>query len=145
MTPSTYEYKKRIGAWGLIVHVTAEITAVANIPSDAQRIADKDVWIQFAGSAPEADREWAIYGLSLTARQLENEGTESANTLVIVHRIEAPLLTDYQPEACALAMIGWLREYANVPGIEVPVTFDSDHNRYIFDWDSAHAPHRDPT
>lgn len=143
MTPAPYEYKKRIGAWGLIVRVTAEVSGVADVPSDAQRIADEDVWIRFANSASEPEKEWTAHGLSLAAKQLAAASIGSASTLVVVHGIEAPLPTDYQPEACALAMVGWLRKYANVPGVEVPVSFDNEHNRYVFDWDGAHAPQKE--
>ncbi|WP_171904206.1 hypothetical protein [Streptomyces abyssalis] len=134
VSPAIYEYKKRVGAWGMIVRLTAELSIVDDSPAEGERVQDKDVWIRFTATFPATEREWITYDLSLVATQLTIAELDARSTLVTVHDLEIPLLTDYQEEASALAMIGWLRENAGIRGIDIPVDFDKDNNRYVCDW-----------
>ncbi|MFD7457865.1 MULTISPECIES: hypothetical protein [unclassified Streptomyces] len=123
----THAYGLRIGPWGLVARVSLDVQPLGEPPGEARRVDDSPVWwVPPPGLAP-ADEEWMRFGLGLVADQL-------GAVLVRVLAWDVPMLTDYQDEVAAAALIECLRDNCGIGGVDIGVTFDRERNRYEFTW-----------
>jgi hypothetical protein len=65
--------------------------------------------------------------------------------LVRVDDWDVPLLTDYQEEAAAAAVVECLQQNYGIAGVDIGLTFDREWNRYRFTWDGVPAEPIGPT
>jgi hypothetical protein len=79
------------------------------------------------------------FGLRLVAGQLDTLGGGADAVLVRVYDWDVPMLTDYQEEVAAAAVIECLRENYGISGVDIGLTFDRVRNRYRFTWDGVRA------
>jgi hypothetical protein len=79
------------------------------------------------------------FGLGLVAGQLDTLGGGADAVLVRVDDWDVPMLTDYQEEVAAAAVIECLRENYGISGVDIGLTFDRVRNRYRFTWDGVRA------
>jgi hypothetical protein len=139
----THMYKRRIGSWGLVARVTLDVQPVDEPPREARRIDDSGVWWLPPQGLPSADERWMTFGLGLVAGQLDLLRGGADALLVRVDDWDVPLLTDYQEEAAAAAVVECLQQNYGIAGVDIGLTFDREWNRYRFTWDGVPAdPHR---
>ena len=75
-------------------------------------------------------------GLELVAPEIIAAASESPVTIE-VHEVEHNEL-DYQDEGLAAAVLGWaVGEFGLTPR-EIPVSYHSSEQRYVFDFDAVH-------
>lgn len=79
------------------------------------------------------------FGLGLVAGQLDALRGGAGAVLLRVDDWDVPMLTDYQEEVAAAAVIECLRENYGISGVDIGLTFDRERNRYQFTWDGAQA------
>ncbi|MGY1580298.1 hypothetical protein [Streptomyces sp. MN13] len=132
----THLYKKRLGPWGLVARVTLDAGPVDEPPREAHGIGDSRVRLLLPpqGITP-AEARWMEFGLGLVSGQLEALWEGTGPILVRVTDWDVPMLTDYQDEVAAAALIECLRDHYGITGIDAGLTFDRERNRYEFTWD----------
>ncbi|MER6343904.1 hypothetical protein ACWC10_01145 [Streptomyces sp. NPDC001595] len=130
----THLYKKRLGPWGLVARVTLEAGPVDEPPREARFIGDSRVRLLPPPGITPAETRWMDFGLGLVAGQLEALWAGTGPILVRVTGYDVPMLTDYQDEVAAAALVECLREHYGLTGVEIGLTFDGEHNRYDFTW-----------
>ncbi|MGW3209910.1 hypothetical protein [Streptomyces sp. NPDC001135] len=135
----TYIYKRRIGSWGLVARVTLDVQLMDEPPLAGRRIDDSRVWWLPPRGIPSTDEKWMAFGLGLVAGQLDAWRDGADALLVRVDDWDVPMLTDYQDEVAAAAVIECLRENCGIDGVDIGLTFDRERNRYRFTWDGASA------
>ncbi|MEV6290209.1 hypothetical protein AB0M41_07150 [Streptomyces sp. NPDC051896] len=135
----TYIYKRRIGSWGLVARVTLDVQSMDEATREGRRIDDSRVWWLPPQQIAATDEKWMAFGLGLVVGQLDalREGADAL--LVRVEDWDVPMLTDYQEEVAAAAVIECLRENCGIDGVDIGLTFDRERNRYQFTWDGASA------
>ncbi|MFI9251720.1 hypothetical protein [Streptomyces sp. NPDC053069] len=133
----THTYKRRIGPWGLVARVTLDVQPLDEPPREARRIDDSAVWWLPAQGLTPADDRWMAFGVGLVAEQLDALRGGADALLVRVDDWDVPMLTDYQEEVAAAAVIECLRQNYGVGGVDIGVTFDRERDRYRFTWDGA--------
>ncbi|MFF9023770.1 hypothetical protein [Streptomyces eurythermus] len=135
----TYVYKQRLGPWGLLARVTLDVRSVGRPPSEARGIGGSRVWWLPPHGLPPADERWMTFGLELVAGQLELLSGGAGAVLVRVDDWDVPMVTDYQDEVAAAALIECLQRSYGIPGVDIGLSFDRERNRYEFTWDGASA------
>ncbi|MGW2955154.1 hypothetical protein [Streptomyces eurythermus] len=135
----TYVYKQRIGPWGLVDRVTLDVRSMDRPPSGARGIDGSRVWWLPPPGLPPADERWMASGLKLVAGQLEALSTGAGAVLVRVDDWDVPMLTDYQDEVAAAALIECLQRNYDIPGVDICFSFDRERNRYEYTWNGAPA------
>ncbi|MEU2717873.1 hypothetical protein [Streptomyces sp. NPDC007205] len=135
----THTYKRRVGPWGLVARVTLDVRPMAEPPREARRIDDSGVWWQLPQGLTSADETWMAFGLGLVAGQLDALRDGGDALMVRVDDWDVPMLTDYQEEVAAAAVIECLRENCGIAGIDIGLAFDRDRNRHRFTWDGVSA------
>jgi hypothetical protein len=135
----THLYKKRIGPWGLVARVTLDAGPVDEPPREAQAIGDSRVRLLPPPGITPAEARWMAFGLGLVSGQLEALWDGTGPILVRVTDWDVPMLTDYQDEVAAAALVECLREHYGITGVEIGLTFDRERNRYEFTWDGTRA------
>jgi hypothetical protein len=135
----TYIYKRRIGSWGLVARVSLDVQSMDEPPRVGRRIDDSRVWWLPPQGIAATDEKWMAFGLGLVVGQLEALRDGAAALLVRVADWDVPMLTDYQEEVAAAAVIECLQEYCGIDGVDIGLTFDRERNRYRFTWDGASA------
>ncbi|MEU7299019.1 hypothetical protein [Streptomyces sp. NPDC007206] len=135
----TYIYKRRIGSWGLLARVTVDVQPVDEPPREGRRIDDSHIWWLPPQGIPAAEEKWMAFGLGLVAGQLETLRDGADALWVRVDDWDVPMLTDYQEEVAAAAVIECLRENCGIDGVDISLTFDREGNRHQFTWDGASA------
>ncbi|MFF8400595.1 hypothetical protein ACF06P_02980 [Streptomyces sp. NPDC015684] len=131
----THLYKKRIGFWGLVARVTLDVRPVNEPPSEARRLDDSHVWWLPPQGIVPADERWMEFGLGLVAGQLGALRGGADTVLVRVADWDVPMLTDYQEEVAAAAVIECLQQNYGISGVDIGLTLDRERNRYQFTWD----------
>jgi hypothetical protein len=135
----TYVDKRRIGPWGLVARVTLDVRSVDRPPNEAHGIDGSRVWWLPPHGLPPADERWMAFGLKLVAGQLESLSAGAGAVLVRVDDWDVPMVTDYQDEVAAAALIECLQRNYDIPGIDIGLSFDRERNRYEFTWNGASA------
>ncbi|MEU9578261.1 hypothetical protein [Streptomyces chilikensis] len=139
--PFTHVYKQRIGPWGLVARISLEVRSVDRPPRGAHKLEGTSVWWLPPAGFPPADERWMAFGLGLVAGQLEVLGGEGdPAVLVDVSDWTVPMVTDYQEEVAAAAVIECLRENYGIRGVDIGLSFDRERNRYGFTWNGTPAP-----
>ncbi|WBO66385.1 hypothetical protein [Streptomyces camelliae] len=108
-------------------------------PHEARRIDGSGVWWLPPQGIMPADEKWMAFGLGLVAGQLDTLSGGADALLVRVDDWDVPMLTDYQEEVAAAAVIECLQQNYGVGGVDIGVTFDRERNRYRFTWDGVSA------
>ncbi|MGP3987456.1 hypothetical protein [Streptomyces sp. 3N207] len=132
---NTYTYKKRIGPWGLVATINANFTVSDQLPADAKLIEGFNVAVVLPDATTAEDSAYLSFGVRMVADQLHTL-SEGIFSVVRVQQFDAPVLTDYQPEAAAAAMLEWLIRNLGLRRPEYEVEFDREKNRYVFHWGS---------
>ncbi|MFI2118283.1 hypothetical protein ACH489_27840 [Streptomyces rubiginosohelvolus] len=83
------------------------------------------------------DAAWLAFGVSLNARALSELAPDGV--LIRTASLDCPL-SDYQPEAAALAMDGWLHERFDLESSGTAVTYDASRGGFVFSWGGAAEP-----
>ncbi|MER6028471.1 hypothetical protein [Streptomyces sp. NPDC001851] len=135
----THTYKRRLGPCGLVARVTLDVRPMAEPPREARRVGGSGVWWQPPPGLTSGDERWMAFGLGLVAGQLDALSGGIGALLVRVDDWDVPMLTDYQEEVAAAAVIEGLREHCGIAGIGIGLAFDRDGNRYRFTWGGAPA------
>ncbi|MFI7384896.1 hypothetical protein [Streptomyces sp. NPDC049813] len=131
----THLYKKRIGPWGLVARISLDVAAMDEAPSGARRVEGGAAvwWVPPRGMVAE-DERWMAFGLGLVAGQLDAVRGGSPALVVTVVEWDVPMLTDYQEEVAAAAVIACLQEGFGIEGVATGLAFDRERNRYTFTW-----------
>ncbi|MFR9726719.1 hypothetical protein ACL02R_25660 [Streptomyces sp. MS19] len=128
-----YRFRHISGPWGLRVDLTATSSeaAAAADGGDAGEAVAPGVRLDVRDpDATAEDREQLAHGLRYAAPRIrETVGEQDVTVTVTVERLDYPL-TDYQPEAAALAITGWAAEHFGFPPLPATVTFQGSSEGY---------------
>lgn len=128
-----YRYKLLLGAWGLLVRIDTDVANVPHGEETGNPVSD-GVWLRNPPSPglEAEDLEWLRRGAQMLAPKLRTTDP-ATSTVITVNSMEIPLVTDYQPEAAAAALLEWAREHLGVH-IAYTARFEREQNRYVFTW-----------
>ncbi|MFI7273153.1 hypothetical protein [Streptomyces sp. NPDC049879] len=125
-----YRFRHISGPWGLRVDLTATSSEAAAADGGAAGEAVAP-GVRLDVRDPDAtaeDREQLAHGLRYAAPHIR-EAVGGRAVTVTVERIAYPL-TDYQPEAAALALTGWAAGHFGFPPLPATVTFRGPSEGY---------------
>jgi hypothetical protein len=117
-----------------VITVRGEIVAGAILSPNALKITEA-VWLQIEVGWHPSDEEirFLKQGLTLVARDVERTSQEKRPILVRLIDLQYNP-TDYQPEGLAAAIAEWAAQACGFPKLEIPVVFNSERRRYVFDF-----------
>ena len=126
------KFRFRGPSGGLAVDLRAEGCGTENgIPPHSMQV-HRHIWLGLPASGLHwKDAAWLAFGISINA-QAPDELLQSG-VLIHVSSLDYPL-SDYQSEAAALAMDGWLHEQFAVPSSGTAVTYDTARGQFAFTW-----------
>jgi hypothetical protein len=122
-----YKYRHISGPWGLRADLTATSRST-EAPGPGVPVSN-DLSLDIRDpNVTEEDREQLVRGLRHAAPAIR-AAAGTNHVTVTVERFEYPL-TDYQPEAAALAIVGWAAEHFGFPPLPTEIRYDRTSNRY---------------
>lgn len=134
-----FEYKERLGPWGMIVRIEAHLTLPPIAPARADRVGQK-TWLRTPDHLSPKDAEWLEFAAKLAAEELEHAHKTAGAIFISVTSFEIPMVTDYQEEAASVVLIRWLRSIDEIKDTNVTVTFDRNKNLYRFSFHGFASP-----
>lgn len=119
-------------SWGLAVDLRARVILDGPKPVAAVEVSD-GIWLRVLARSTAEDRYWLGVGLAYVAPRIQ-EAVGGASVVLEVSDLDYRP-TGYQPDAVALAVIGWAGEELGIE-IEVDVRYDRESDNYNFKLDS---------
>ncbi|MFI7324684.1 hypothetical protein ACIBQ3_08370 [Streptomyces rubiginosohelvolus] len=133
-----FAFRFRGPAGGLAVNLRAEAASPeGGVPPHSMQIHRK-IWLGLpAAGLHWKDAAWLAFGVSLNARALSELAPDGV--LIRTASLDCPL-SDYRPEAAALAMDGWLHERFDLESSGAAVTYDASRGGFVFSWGGVAEP-----
>uniref|UniRef100_A0AAU3GVE2 Uncharacterized protein n=1 Tax=Streptomyces sp. NBC_01401 TaxID=2903854 RepID=A0AAU3GVE2_9ACTN len=137
----SFNFRFRGPAGGLAVNLRAEACGTEDgIPPHSMQV-HRNIWLVLPASGLHwKDAAWMAFGVSINAHALSE--LVPGGLLIRVSSLDYPL-SDYQSEAAALAMDGWLHKQFAVQRSEADVTYDTAQGRFVFTWGQTIHPFSD--
>ncbi|MFJ3600457.1 hypothetical protein ACIPRU_28695 [Streptomyces sp. NPDC090126] len=136
-----FKFRFRGPAGGIAVNLRAEAaTLEGGIPPHSMQIYKK-VWLGLPASGLHwKDAAWLAFGVSINAPAL----SELLPDGIFIHAssLDYPL-SDYQSEAAALAMDGWLHERFDIGSSGATVRYEVSEGQFTFTWGETTHPFSD--
>ncbi|MGY3682659.1 hypothetical protein [Streptomyces sp. TE33382] len=136
-----FKFRFRGAAGGLAVDLRAEAVRIEDgIPPHGMQI-HRNIWLGLPASGLHwKDAAWLAFGVSINARALSE--LLPGGIVIRASSLDYPL-SDYQSEAAALAMDGWLHEQFDVESSGAAVTYDTALGQFAFTWGVTAQPFSD--
>lgn len=132
----TYHYRLIKASWGIAVDIAAEAEALPPVLENIKKV-DKDLWLGIdIDGLSHSEHEYLALGLRLVAEEIRKAKQISGPILVRVLDLRFNP-SDYQPEGLSGAIAGWAGQAFGFAVSDIPVTFDKQNNRYIFQFKGA--------
>jgi hypothetical protein len=134
---ATYQYRVLKSSWGIAIDITAEAIPLSSfsgitleITTALRLIVEKDAGVS------SKDLGYLIKGLKLVADEISRtRKTDEPLVIRIVNLCYS--LCDYQEEGAACAIANWAALLFGFSAPEIPVFFNKEKNRYIFDFEKS--------
>lgn len=136
-----FRYRGAAGTGGLAANLWAESAPIRyGIPSHSMQI-HQQIWLGLPTSGLHwKDAAWLAFGVSINAPALSEILPDGA--FIRTTSLEYPL-SDYQSEAAALAMDGWLHEQFDIESSGAAVTYEASRDQFAFTWGGTADPFSD--
>lgn len=131
-----YKFRHISGPWGLLVTLTVT-SRTTDEPGPGIQITDKVSLDIRDPNTTDDDRRELARGLRYVAPAIST-ATGEGHVAVTVERCDYRL-TDYQPEAAAVAIAGWAAEHFGFPALPTEIRYDRQANRYDITLDETAA------
>ncbi len=133
-----FRYRGTGGRGGLAVDLRAEAAPLEGvIPPHSMQIHNK-VWLGLPSSGLHwKDAAWLAFGVAINAPALSE--LIPAGVFIRTFSLDYPL-SDYQSEAAALAMDGWLHERFDMESSGAAVTYEASQDKFAFTWGDIARP-----
>ena len=123
-------------SWGVVVWITCEATFCdakfcdANADTSQYVSINDGLQLEIRERLSEEEKDYLCLGVGLVAGQIK---AAAANKCVLIRVLRVDIvLTDYQPEGLACAIMGWAGEYFGFKPPSIPISYDREQNRYDF-------------
>ncbi|MFD0423364.1 hypothetical protein [Streptomyces parvus] len=136
-----FKFRFRGPAGGIAVNLRAEATTLeGGIPPHSMQIY-KNIWLGLPESGMHwKDAAWLAFGVSINAHALSK--ILPAGIFIHASSLDYPL-SDYQSEAAALAMDGWLHERFDIESSGAAITYEVPEEQFTFTWGETTHPFSD--
>lgn len=139
-----YKYCMRITSWGIVVFLNAEIAEYVEDISDEtiKQVAEK-IWITYQeknvyydaqGKCLSPDLPYLEKGLQLVQKQIQAH-SKYEETLIIIQSMWFNYC-DFQEEGLTAAIMEWAAQAFGFECPEIPVEYDKENRRYVYDFDA---------
>jgi hypothetical protein len=130
----TYRFIKD-SSWGIFIQLMGEVVPFTE-PSDQLIEVEPDLYLStqiFDFRVGGKEEEYLKLGLRIISSQIRASSTMPFPLIICLKEIRV-LLTDYQAEGLACAMIGWAAQTFGFEAPVIPVHFDQLRNCYVFEF-----------
>lgn len=138
-----YKYCMRITSWGIVIYLDAEYAEYVKGLSDEKikQVAEK-IWITYReknaycdhGKYPLQDPPYLEKGILLVQEQIRLH-SKYEETLIIIQGMQHNYC-DFQKEGLTAAIIEWAAEAFGFECPEIPVEYDRENRKYVYDFDA---------
>lgn len=127
-----FRYRYIAAAWGLSVDLTATSRRTEPAAGHQAVRVSQSIFLEILDSrSTEEDREQLARGLAYAAPKIEEAAGHQPLT-VTVERLDYPL-TDYQPEAAAVAIVQWSASEFGFDPLPLTVEFSKAAGKYVIE------------
>ncbi|MFJ2112004.1 MULTISPECIES: hypothetical protein [unclassified Streptomyces] len=136
-----FKFRFRGPAGGIAVNLRAEAAPLEDgVPPRSMQIY-KNIWLGLPESGLHwKDAVWLAFGVSINAHTLSKILPDGI--LIRTSSLDYPL-SDYQSEAAALAMDGWLHERFDIKSSGATVMYEASRDQFAFTWGEITHPFSD--
>jgi hypothetical protein len=131
---STYTYRVLKSSWGILISLEAEVRMDEKGGAHAVPLGDGIILLDATpgDGLAEPAMEMLARGLRPLTAEIRSKLLNGPATIAIqgIRYNDC----DFQEEGLTVAMIGWATSEFGLSQKEIPVAFDRDENRYIFDF-----------
>ena len=131
-------------SWGIVVFLNAEFAEYVEDISDKtiKQVAEK-IWITYQekniyyddqGKCLSPDLPYLEKGIQLVQKQIQAY-SKYEETLIIIHSLRFNFC-DFQKEGLTAAIIEWAAEAFGFECPEIPVEYDRENRKYVYDFDA---------